>query len=133
MSIEWRPAYKPDHNRRTLTQGQHTKITNKARKEVARRASEEKGYPVCERCGCSIPAGWFENAHLTNASQYGSGRVPWNIALLCGPRTLTGSCHQWADDTSEGRDWKIRKQAELYIYYTTGSGRNHWEMREEHE
>lgn len=128
MNFAWNPVPKPSHKRLKPKRGRHTAITDKVRKEVIRRASEENGYPVCECCGCSQPEGWFENAHLTNASQYGSGRVPWNIALLCGPRTLTGSCHQRADDTAAGRDWKIRKQADLYIYYTTGPGRDHWKM-----
>ncbi|MFD3261896.1 hypothetical protein ACE3MQ_25170 [Paenibacillus lentus] len=119
---------KPKHKRGKPTQGQHTKITPVVRKEVRRRAEEHTGYPVCGRCSCSQPEGWFENAHLTNASQYGSGRVPWNIDLLCGPKNLTGSCHQWVDETEEGRDWKIRRQAELYIYYTTGPGRKYWKQ-----
>lgn len=126
MDYGYNPVEKPSHSRGKRTQGQHTAITPKVRKEVRRRASEGLGYPVCERCGVSNPKGWFENAHLTNASQYGSGRVPWNIALICGPRTLTGSCHQVCDDTADGRDWKVRKQAELYIYYTTGPGRDIW-------
>lgn len=106
--------------------GDHTKITDRVRSEVDRRAAEKTDYIVCERCGCSRPAYRFEKAHLDNASQYGSGRVPWNIANLCGPKTQTGTCHQYCDETAAGRVWKQEKQAELIEYYTNGEGRNYW-------
>lgn len=106
--------------------GQHTAITDRVRKEVDRRAAERTDYVICEICGCSRPDYRFEKAHLDNASQYGSGRVPWNIANLCGPKTQSGTCHQFADETASGRAWKKAKQKDLIEYYKNGEGRNYW-------
>ncbi|MDH2334255.1 hypothetical protein [Paenibacillus polymyxa] len=106
--------------------GNHTAITSAVREEVDRRASEHTGYVVCERCGVSRPALWFEKAHLVNASQYGSGSEPWNIANLCGPRSESGTCHQFADDTAAGRAWKMSKRNELIDYYFRGHGKDVW-------
>ncbi|MHA7580425.1 hypothetical protein ACX12E_08500 [Paenibacillus vandeheii] len=125
VDFGWNPAPKPKHNRRKKTQGQHTAITAKVNKEVYRRASEV-GYTRCERCKCSVPRFRFERCHMTNASQYGSGNAPWNIVVLCGPRSDDQSCHHWADETTEGRAWKVDKQAELFIYYTVGDGKQFW-------
>ncbi|QLG39373.1 hypothetical protein HW560_15600 [Paenibacillus sp. E222] len=121
----YNPAPKPKFKRRKPTQGQHTAITVKVDKEVYRRSSEA-GYTKCERCGCSVPRYRFERAHMINASQYGTGRSPWNIVVLCGPKTATGTCHNWVDETADGRAWKVDKQAELYIYYTVGDGKQFW-------
>ncbi|OBZ08902.1 hypothetical protein A8L34_22375 [Bacillus sp. FJAT-27264] len=119
------PVPKPAHKRGKRKQGQETAITIKVDKEIYRRASEA-GYTVCEHCGCSVPRFRFERCHMLNASQYGTGRAPWNVVILCGPRNDNGSCHHWADETVEGRDWKARKQAELYLYYTAGEGKSYW-------
>ncbi|WP_025684548.1 hypothetical protein [Paenibacillus maysiensis] len=106
--------------------GNHTAITSAVRDEVDRRAAEHTGYVICERCGVSRPALWFEKAHLVNASQYGSGSEPWNIANLCGPRSESGTCHQFADDTAAGRAWKMKKRNELIDYYFRGPGLDIW-------
>ncbi|MEC0234041.1 hypothetical protein P4H71_06815 [Paenibacillus kribbensis] len=126
MIYGYNPAPKPAHKRGRKKRGNHTAITSAVREEVDRRASEHTGYVVCERCGVSRPALWFEKAHLINASQYGSGSEPWNIANLCGPRSETGTCHQFADDTAVGREWKLHKRDELIEYYFRGSGREWW-------
>lgn len=126
------PAYSKEQQTRKTRykpkRGRHTAITDKCSTEVKRRASEgnPEGYAECERCGCSRPKVRFERAHLINASQYGEGGQPWNIAYLCGPKTETGTCHQWADETKEGHDWKMQKRAELFEYYTSGNGRRWW-------
>lgn len=126
MMFEYRPVQKPKHKRLKPKRGQHTEISDKVRKEVDRRAAEKTDYIICERCGCSRPAYRFEKAHLENASQYGTGRVPWNIANLCGPKTQTGTCHQIADETAAGRAWKRKKREELIDYYSNGAGRKIW-------
>lgn len=126
--FDFRPVPKVQHRRNKPKRGRHTAITDKCSNEVKRRSSELtlEGYMVCERCGCSIPKVRFERAHLINASQYGEGGQPWNIAILCGPKTETGTCHQWADETAEGKAWKMEKRAELLEYYTVGDGRHWW-------
>ncbi|MGW8956646.1 hypothetical protein [Paenibacillus sp. NPDC055715] len=126
MIYGYNPAPKPAYKRGKKKRGNHTAITAAVRDEVDRRAAEHTGYLICERCGASRPALWFEKAHLINASQYGSGGEPWNIANLCGPRTETGTCHQFADDTAAGRMWKLQKRDELIEYYFRGSGREWW-------
>ena len=88
-----------------------TRITPSVRKEVLRR-SEGK----CERCG-RTQAYAFECAHLINASQMGSGKEPWNVVLLCGPKVNSETCHNWADETRTGREWKQAKREELKKYY----------------
>lgn len=120
MTLPFTPVPKPKHKRGKPKRGTHTKITQKVRGEVDRRTGG------CERCSRTIPEHWFEMAHLENASQMGSGRVPWNVAKLCGPRTATGTCHQICDDTAAGRAWKRQKRAELIEYYTNGAGREIW-------
>lgn len=102
---------KPSHGRYKPKAGQRTKITQKVREEVVRRSQKR-----CERCGRST-AYAFEMAHLINASQLGSGKEPWNIALLCGPSTQTGTCHHWADSTKEGREWRKQFRERLKSYY----------------
>jgi hypothetical protein len=104
---------KPQHKRRRRKRGQLSKITERVSKEVMRRSNE-----CCERCGVNRNGAYaLERAHLINASQLGSGREPWNVALLCGPKVNTGTCHQWADETREGREWKQRKRKELLQQY----------------
>lgn len=98
-------------NRVKQKQGNRTRITQKVRREVERR-SEGK----CERCG-RTSAYAFEMAHLQSAGQQGSGSEPWNIALLCGPKVNTGTCHQWADETRQGREWRKQMRIMLEQYY----------------
>lgn len=105
------PAPKPNHKRRVPKQKNRTRITNKVRREVLRR-SEGK----CERCGRST-AYAFEMAHLQQAGNCGLGNDPANIVLLCGPSVNTGTCHNFADYTAEGRAWRMKKREELERYY----------------
>lgn len=105
------PKVNPNHKRRVPKQGDLTRITQKVRREVERR-SEGK----CERCG-RTRAYAFEMSHLQQAGQLGSGSDPANIVLLCGPSTVSNTCHNFADYTSEGREWREDKRKELVQYY----------------
>lgn len=99
------------HKRRKPKRGNQSRITQKVRQEVQNRSQGQ-----CERCG-RTSAYSFEMAHLINASQGGVGNNPNNIVLLCGPKVNTNTCHQWADETREGREWKQAKHKELKDYY----------------
>lgn len=105
------PVPKPQHKRFKPKQSQKTRITDAARKEVLRRSGWK-----CERCGVSS-AYAFEMAHLINASHGGRGDDPKNVALLCGPSVNTGTCHNFADYTAKGREWRMQKREELRRYY----------------
>lgn len=108
-----RPVPKPKHRRRVPKQRNRTRITQKVREEVMERSGGK-----CERCGRSR-AYAFEYAHLQKASQMGRGDDPANIVLLCGPSVNTGTCHNFADYTAEGRKWRMKKRKELMKYYGT--------------
>ena len=102
---------KPSHKRRVPKRRNITRITQAVRSEVLNR-SEGK----CERCG-RTRAYAFEMAHLINASQGGRGDDPANVVLLCGPSVNTGTCHNFADYTAKGREWRRKKHEELKRYY----------------
>lgn len=127
MDLGHYPVPKPTYGRNKQKRGNHTKITDKCSREVHRRSSEVNGRITCEFCGTTAPRIRFERAHLINASQYGSGNEPWNIADVCGPRTESGTCHQIIDDTALGKRIKEQKRLELIEYYKNGEGKNHWE------
>ena len=103
------PKVNPNHKRRVPKN--RTRITKEVREEVLKR-SEGK----CERCLRSR-AYAFEMAHLVQASHGGRGDEPWNIVLLCGPSVNTGTCHNYADYTADGRAWRIGKRKELEKRY----------------
>jgi len=105
------PKINPNHKRRKPLRRNVTRITKEVSDEVMRR-SEGK----CERCGRSR-AYAFERAHLIQASSGGSGSDKTNIVLLCGPSTNTGTCHNFADYTAKGREWRMQKRKELIEYY----------------
>lgn len=105
------PKVNPNHKRRVPKQRDRTRITQKVRKEVYERSGGK-----CERCG-RTRAYSFEYAHLVQASSLGSGKDPANIAYLCGPSVNTGTCHNFADYTSDGRKWRMSKRKELMSYY----------------
>lgn len=102
------PVPKPEPRKRKPNK---SKITNNARQEVYRRAGGK-----CERCGMTNPYA-FEVAHLIQASQGGRGDEPFNLALLCGPSVNTGTCHNFADYTARGREWRQAKRKKLIAYY----------------
>lgn len=120
---------KPSFGRNKPKRGSYTNVTDKVRKEIERRSMElwNSTVPCCEHCGridmlCA--------AHMENASQYGSGGVPWNIMLICGTHGWTDRCHHWADNTLPGRTWKEGKIIELREYYDSGAGRKYWRYAE---
>ncbi len=104
-------APKPNFKRKSPKRSAITKITEKVRREVLER-SEGK----CERCG-RTSAYAFEMSHLIQASQGGSGSDPANVVLLCGPSVNTGTCHNFADYTAAGKEWRMKKRKELIDYY----------------
>lgn len=106
-----RPVPKPSFRRLKPKRGNKTRITQVVRNEVWERSNG-----CCERCGKSR-AYAFEMAHLVQASQGGRGDDPANIVLLCGPSVNTGTCHNFADYTAEGRKWRMNKRKELIEYY----------------
>lgn len=106
-----RQVPKPSHKRRVPKRRNVTRITKQVREEVLKR-SEGK----CERCG-RTQAYAFEMAHLINASQGGRGDDVTNVVLLCGPSVNTGTCHNFADYTAKGREWRINKRKELKELY----------------
>lgn len=105
------PKINPNHKRKSPKRGTLTRITQNVRAEVLER-SEGK----CERCG-RTNAYAFEMAHLIQASHLGRGDDPANIALLCGPSVNTGTCHNFADYTAKGREWRMSKRKELIKFY----------------
>ena len=109
--MTFRPIPKPVHRRRVPKQRNRTRITQKVRKEVFERSGGK-----CERCG-RTRAYSFEYAHLQQASDLGSGSDPANIVFLCGPSVNTGTCHNFADYTAKGREWRMSKRKELIKYY----------------
>lgn len=109
--MTFNPVPKPKHQRRKPKRKNRTRITQKARAEVLER-SEGK----CECCG-RTSAYAFEMAHLIQASHGGRGDDPANVVLLCGPSVNTGTCHNFADYTAEGREWRMNKRKELIVYY----------------
>jgi len=102
---------KPSFKRRTPKIGSISKITQEVRREVLQRSNHQ-----CERCGISR-AYAFEMAHLISASQGGRGDDPANVVLLCGPSVNTGTCHNFADYTAAGREWRKQKRRELMFVY----------------
>lgn len=111
LAEEFHPVPKPSPKRIKRTRKQNGAITKKVRDEVLRRSGN-----ACERCG-TVLAYAFEMAHLKQRSQGGSGREPWNIVLLCGPSTDTGTCHNFADYTAAGRAWRMKRRSELMKLY----------------
>lgn len=105
------PAPKPNFPRRKPKRGNLTRITSKVRKEVLERSG---GF--CERCGRNRTT-IMEMAHLQQAGQLGKGNDPANIVLLCGPSTVSNTCHNFADSTAKGREWRMAKRKELIDYY----------------
>lgn len=129
MTLGFNPVPKPTHGRNKPKRGNYTAISDKCSREVHRRSGKQTGVDTCEFCKTTRPRNWFERAHLVNASQYGSGGEPWNIALVCGPKTETGTCHQIIDETALGKRIKEQKRIELIEYYKNGPGKEHWKYK----
>jgi len=106
--------------------GDITRVTTKVREEVNRRSMElmDVDVPVCERCGTMYN---LSKAHIHEAAHLGPGDIPWNIMNLCGTHGWKGTCHDWADNTKEGRAWKKQYGAMLRLYYGEGNGKYFWQ------
>lgn len=105
--------------------GDVTKVTPQVRQEVNRRSMEllDVDIPVCERCGTSKN---LSKGHILEAAHMGPGSIPWNIMNLCGTHGWKDTCHDWADNTREGRLWKKQYGAMLKLYYSEGNGQYFW-------
>ena len=121
VTFGFNPVAKPSHGRNKQKRKDVTKVTDKVRKEIARRSMEllEIDIAGCEHCGYTRD---LCAAHMDNASQMGSGSEPWNVAYLCGSHGIggfngKGGCHDWADNTKAGREWKEQYGKMLRKYY----------------
>lgn len=130
QQMPWKVGILDHHQRNKKLAGAITKVTDAVRAEVNRRSMEIMGtdVPVCERCGTSKS---LSKAHIVEASQYGAGYDPANIMNLCGTHGFTGTCHDWADNQKEGRDYKRQYGAMLKLYYREGNGMHHWNYHDD--
>jgi hypothetical protein len=126
----WRAGILDHHKRNKRKRGDVTKVTAQVREEVNRRSMELLGtdIPVCERCGTPRE---LSKAHILEAAHMGPGYDPANIMNLCGTHGFRGTCHDWADQTFVGRQWKKQYGAMLRLYYSEGNGKNYWSYKEE--
>lgn len=73
----------------------------------------------CERCGWKAGSidhlrTGLEAAHYMRRHNFGQeGVQAYDILMLCGPSTNTGTCHHWIDSTREGMEWAKQKREEL--------------------
>ncbi|MNN38903.1 hypothetical protein D3C81_1529220 [compost metagenome] len=128
--MPWRDGILDHHKREKRLRGSITRVTPNVRSEVNRRSMELLGadIPVCERCGSPHN---LSKAHIKEASHLGPGYDPANIMNLCGTHGMKGTCHDWADNTMEGRAYKKQYGAMLRLYYSEGNGKNYWSYKEE--
>lgn len=128
--MPWREHILDDHKRVKRLRGAITKVTPHVRAEVNRRSMELMGVDIacCERCGTTKQ---LSKAHILEAAHLGPGYDPANIMNLCGTHGFRGSCHDWADNTHEGRKWKKQYGAMLRLYYAEGNGQHYWSYKEE--
>lgn len=106
MTFSFNPTPKPSYKRVKQTRKQNGKVTKEIYEQVVKRDRFK-----CVRCGKTAldkdKHGFsikLEVAHVENKSQGGSGDKK-NLALLCGPKVNSGTCHNWVDETREGKDW----------------------------
>ncbi|MFB6366861.1 hypothetical protein ACFCP7_22930 [Paenibacillus elgii] len=108
LSEEWNPAPKPQHGRAKKTTKERGRISKALYDEAVERSQGR-----CEWCGWAAgsfdPTGtgrrWgLEAAHLIRRRNC-DGTTAQDIAMLCGPSTNTGTCHNKVDYTRDGRLW----------------------------
>lgn len=102
---------KVNHNRKSP----RLRDRGRVRPEVYQTAYERCG-GRCERCGYkdgSIdPSGqkWgLEAAHAVRRRHL-EETTDDDLIMLCGPSTNSGTCHNFADYTREGRNWMLEHQ-----------------------
>lgn len=105
---EYRPIPKPSYKRFKKTARQRGQILKHVYNEAWERAGGR-----CERCG-RHDVWTIEAAHVERRWRFGQeGVTAADIVMLCGPSTLSGTCHHWADYTREGREWLLKKREEF--------------------
>lgn len=117
--FEYRPVPKPSHKKIKKEQkinhnrnAPRLRDRGRVRPEVYNAAYERAG-GRCERCGYKDgtidPSGqkWgLEAAHAVRRRHLEETTVD-DIIMLCGPSVNTGTCHNFADYSREGRNWMI--------------------------
>lgn len=104
--LPFNPVPKPSYRRRKPT----SKMRGRIKPEVYQSALERSG-GRCERCG---KVGELQAAHLIRRWKIEGETTVNDIAMLCGPSVNTGTCHNWIDYTSEGREWAEEYRRKLY-------------------
>ena len=98
---DYNPTPKPSHKRNKPTAKQRGEISTSVRNKVNERSNNR-----CERCGKHRSKVWtLENAHIIRRNDIEEKTTEDDLIRLCGPSTLTGTCHWWADNTREGKNW----------------------------
>lgn len=96
--FDYSPAPKPQHKRIKLTQKQRGDISPSVREEVKERSGN-----VCERCSMARAT---DMAHITRRWKLDHKTTADDLLHLC------KSCHVWADNTAQGRQW-LEEQVKL--------------------
>ncbi|MCM3131852.1 hypothetical protein M3629_03600 [Paenibacillus polysaccharolyticus] len=94
------------NNRIKPTAKQRGKIS----KEVYNAALERSG-GYCEKCGLKKH---LECAHLIRRWKVEVSTTVNDVAMLCGPSTNTGTCHNIIDYTRKGKEWAEEYREKLY-------------------
>ncbi|RXZ84456.1 HNH endonuclease [Paenibacillaceae bacterium] len=107
---ELRSVPKPKFKRSKKTAKQRGKVSADVYAEALERSGAR-----CERCGKGGYQVWtLEGAHAQRRWKYGQEGVrSADIIMLCGPQTQSGTCHHWADSTTQGRAWLLSKRDEF--------------------
>ncbi|OAB27841.1 hypothetical protein PMSD_23010 [Paenibacillus macquariensis subsp. defensor] len=71
----------------------------------------ERSKGLCERCK---EYGELQCAHLVRRWKIEVSTTVNDVAMLCGPSTNTGTCHNWVDYTRVGKEWAIDYREQLY-------------------
>lgn len=100
------PYPKPKHKRGKRTAKERGAISS----EVYDKALERSG-GCCERCG---RGGYLQCAHLLRRWKIEEETTVNDVAMLCGPSTNTGTCHNWIDYTRAGKEWAEEFREQLY-------------------
>lgn len=106
MDFELRAVPKPKHKRFKRTAKERGQITS----DVYDKALERSG-GYCERCG---KGGYLQCAHLIRRWKVEVETTINDVAMLCGPSTNTGTCHNIIDYTSKGKEWAEEYRDRLY-------------------
>lgn len=95
----YNPSPKPNHKRNSLSRRTRSEASPEVRKEV-----HERSGGACERCDRARSS---QLAHIERRWKSEGKPTKEDFADLCDP------CHDWADDTKEGRAWLMQFQTNL--------------------